>query len=423
MHAITEAADFESPLTAGRSSRRHRHRKRSGSHHLACVAAGLVLAILCFLPAVAQSPGAPARPACTATTAPEPLRSRLPLLARGFNLTGWLDNVPARPPDRTALARLRGRGFTHVRLPVTAERVMEALSGRDVVARQLHDLDQALGVLFDLGYAVSLDLHPGSRFGNLHAADPERGFALLEGVWRVLARRYARRRQDRLLFEVLNEPTVRTGIWNAQGPRLAETIRRAAPGHTIVYGSANYQRFDALPDLVPLSDPNVVYAVHFYDPMIFTHQGLDWSEDPLRYLHGIPFPARASDPAVVGLLDGLALQGRDKAATLVKDALKSPWTEERVAAEIGEAAAWGEQNRRPLIINEFGVLRWKAPAADRERWLRTVRSAAERHCIGWAHWDYADAFGLMRRIGDQEIPDDGVLDALLGSRSPATPSR
>jgi endoglucanase len=93
--------------------------------------------------------------------------------------------------------------------------------------------------------------------------------------------------------------------------------------------------------------------------------------------------------------------------------LRKPWTEDRVAAEIALAGPWIVRHRRPVIINEFGVLAGKAPAPDRARWLRIVRRAAEAHCIGWAHWDYADGFGFVRRVGDREVPDEQILKALL----------
>jgi endoglucanase len=186
------------------------------------------------------------------------------------------------------------------------------------------------------------------------------------------------------------------------------------PDHTIIYGSANFQRIDALADVVPLSDLNVVYATHFYDPMVFTHQGQDWSDDPLRYIERLPFPARLSDPAVVTLLDRLIATGRGAAASMLKTELRKPWTEERVAAQVALAGPWITRHRRPVIINEFGALADKAPAADRARWLRTVRRAAEAHCIGWAHWDYADGFGFVHRTGDREVPDEQILKALLG---------
>ena len=81
--------------------------------------------------------------------------------------------------------------------------------------------------------------------------------------------------------------------------------------------------------------------------------------------------------------------------------------------EIAQAGSWSERQQRPVILNEFGVLRWKAAPTDRARWLRTVRSAAEDACVGWAHWDYADGFGFMRRTGDREVPDPISIDALL----------
>ena len=32
-------------------------------------------------------------------------------------------------------------------------------------------------------------------------------------------------------------------------------------------------------------------------------------------------------------------------------------------------------------------------------------------------WDYADGFGFVRRAGEREIPDEIMVDALLGGRS------
>jgi hypothetical protein len=61
--------------------------------------------------------------------------------------------------------------------------------------------------------------------------------------------------------------------------------------------------------------------------------------------------------------------------------------------------------------------RLKAAASDRARWLRAVRGAAESRCIGWAHWDYADGFGFVRRLGDREIADEAIVRALLGGDS------
>ncbi len=384
---------------------------------------GLTLAMVAALAAstAAAENSAPSQPVCAAQAPAGVPPPRLALLARGFNLPGWLEGPTVRRPDLRVLASLYARGFTHIRLPVDGERLMDAFSARRDVARQLTELDGALDALTGLGFAVSIDMHPGGKFGRLHRAEPERALGLVEALWRTLARRYAGRTPERVFFEALNEPTVDAAIWAAQGPRLVAAIRSEAPAHTIIYGHANDQRIDALAEVAPLADANVVHAAHFYDPMIFTHQGLDWSDDPLRYLRKVPFPARLSDPPIARLLAELANQGRWEAAALVKTALREPWTEARVEAEVSRAAAWAERHRRPVIVNEFGVLGWKAEPSDRVRWLKAVRRAAERHCIGWAHWDYADGFGFVNRVADREIPDEAIVRALLDSRPPRAP--
>ena len=338
---------------------------------------------------------------------------RLAALARGFNLPGWLDGSATRRPDIGTLAALHRRGFTHVRLPVTPERLMAAFSAPADVARDRAELDAALDRLLAIGFSVSLDLHPGERLSRLHKTEPERAFALIDALWRELARHYARRPADRLFFEVLNEPAVSRPVWEMQGPRLAATVRANAPDHTIIFGTTDFQQISALPSAPPLALPNVVYAVHYYAPMVFTHQGQDWSDDPLRDLHGVPFPLSRTDRKAERLLQELRVAGRTAAAEELAKALREPWDARRVAGEVARAGEWARRHSRAVVLNEFGVLAWKAPVVDRLYWLETVRRAAEQACVGWTHWDYADAFGFVRRVGDKEIPDQAVLRALL----------
>lgn len=341
--------------------------------------------------------------------------SRVEALSRGFNLTGWLDQAQPRRPDTTILGSLRSRGFTHIRLPVKPELLMPQFSQPGAVSRQLKELDGAIEKLLGLGFAVSLDMHPGDTFARLHLSDQNRAVELLETLWRMLAHRYAKLSPERLFFEVLNEPNISARIWAVQWPRLVGVIRSEAPEHTIIYGPTNYQTVGALSALTPLADPNIVYAVHFYQPMIFTHQGLDWgaADDPLRFLAFVPFPAQLSDPAVRSLSDRLALAGHAEAALLIRKELISPWTEARIASQLNQAAEWASRYQRPVILNEFGALSWKAAPADRARWLEAVRRAAEHFCMGWTHWDYADGFGFVRRIGGREEIDEPIARALI----------
>ena len=262
---------------------------------------------------------------------------RLAALARGFNLPGWLDGSATRRTDMGTLTALHRRGFTHIRLPVTPERLMAAFSAPADIARARAELDAALDRLLAIGFAVSLDLHPGERLSHLHKTEPERAFALIDALWRELARHHASRPADRLFFEVLNEPAVSRSVWESQGPRLAATIRANAPDHTIIFGTTDFQQIAALPSAPPLALPNVVYAVHYYAPMAFTHQGLDWSDDPLRDLHDVPFPLSRADRKAERLLQELRVAGRTAAAEELAKALREPWDARRVAGEVARA--------------------------------------------------------------------------------------
>ena len=168
------------------------------------------LTMLAAGPAAAESSILAAnRQACDASAASGVARSRLAVLARGFNLPGWLEGSSPRRPDTTVLASLHARGFTHIRLPVGAERFMEQFSGRSDVTTQLAELDLAIDTLSRLGFAVSIDMHPGDRFGRLHVAEPDRalrtppgclapaGAALCRPAARALVLRGAQRADGR----------------------------------------------------------------------------------------------------------------------------------------------------------------------------------------------------------------------------------
>jgi endoglucanase len=379
------------------------------------LAAAMLGAALLALPPAAAMAQAPAALSCAMAADQGVPADRVAGLARGFNLTGWLDGDTPKRPDPAALGALRARRFTHVRLPVKLEFLAPGLSSPSRADLGWAELDLALEDLLARGFAVSLDMHPGEAFATLVAADRGAASRLLEDIWRKAAKRYARLPADRVFFELLNEPGEKIA-WIALAERLAGAVRAEAPDHTLVLGPPGTQRIEALEAMTPLPDRNVVYAIHVYDPMAFTHQGLTWEgpDAPLAPLRGVPFPASLDHPAVRDLRAKLLRDGRSNAVRALDEQFRKPWDEPRLDETFRRAWAWAARHRRPVIVNEFGVLSWAAPPRDRARWLGAVRASAERNCIGWAHWDYADGFGLARRVGGREVLDEAVVEALVG---------
>jgi len=345
-----------------------------------------------------------ARGASRLGAVPDPLR-------RGFNLPDQVPPRAGRAPDDRTLARLRRIGMTHVRLPIEAEFFLSRFSGAATIAKSHDDLERALERLVGAGYCVSVDMHPGADFQRLQRHDPEAAHAALTSGWRALAPRLAGWPSRLVVAELLNEPATSDDIWRAAAERLAREVRERLPETTIVVGAAPYQRPEALARWRAFADRNIVYAVHFYDPMIFTHQGAEWDADgPFARLEGVPFPFEAGDPAIARRLELAQRRGDAPAADELRKALRENWTLASISQRLAALRRWSEANAAPVIVNEFGVLRAKAGRSDRLAWLRAVRVAAEASGFGWAHWDYAGGFGLLDEGGRL---DAGVVGALF----------
>jgi endoglucanase len=329
---------------------------------------------------------AAARPAiaCDYPTGAVP-RETIKALSHGFNLAGWL--------------------------PVPAERVMEQFTSENDIKDELRAVDRALTMLLSMGYHVSIDLHPNEPFSLLHRNHAKASMESLQEAWGHLARVIVRHSPKLVLAELLNEPDIEPARWQIEADQLATFVRERLPQTTLVVGPTNWQRADSLPDFRPLSDPNIVYAIHFYDPMVFTHQGHWDPADPLSDIRGLPFPIRAGDAALKNIRQQLIAGGKQRALEMLDQAIAQAALGDVISRQLQPAIAWQTRFSRPLIINEFGVLKGAAPEADRVSWLRAVVKFADGQCWGWAHWEYAQGFGLLDAKTGK--PDPNVMRALL----------
>jgi len=82
------------------------------------------------------------------------------------------------------------------------------------------------------------------------------------------------------------------------------------------------------------------------------------------------------------------------------------------AGNIARAADWAGKHGVRVTCNEFGVYRKVAPTEARLRWIRDVRTALEKHHIGWAMWDYAGGFSVVVQEGGRRVPDPATLESL-----------
>lgn len=338
-------------------------------------------------------------------------------LAKGFNLPNWDADDPARHAKTETLIALYKAGLTHIRLPFYLEALVSGDHDNVAVARYLDNLlDQTL-FLNSLGYAVSVDFHAGNAFRNFGTDRFEELTQRLTDIWRLVAKKLSITDPALVAVELLNEPDFELSEWEKHINRLIPTIREILPRHTIIISPSGPQRHETLFDMTVNSDPNTIYAIHYYDPFFFTHQGAEWhpDDDPVRQLEQIPFPVSLDMTEIKKELAFLR-KGRSKwVADFLEETIgEEGWGSRDIQQTFKAVANWSRRHKRPVVINEFGVLSHHAPRASRLAWLETVINAAGGNCLSWTHWDYSDGFGFVNP--DTGQPDPVILKILTHNK-------
>lgn len=352
------------------------------------------------------------------------IEHRLNKLTRGVNLGGWFSHGALTPKDFQSqftsddIKLISKMGFRHVRLPVNPEILFNKIKPDELNLENLKYLDRAVEEILSQNLAVIVDLHAlpqSSFFQDLFSNDDFLNSAVL--FWESLARHFSKYNPDKLFLEVFNEPaTENPHQWNFIQDELIKGIRRGAPRHTLI-ADANLRSGDVwdsiagLESLVPVEDPNVIYNFHFYEPMLFTHQGADWVwKDIAPYLKNLPYPSRPNR------VSSLFSQVQNKKAyDLIKYYGDELWDSKKIESLVDRAARWASMNRVHLTCNEFGVYRPSSLSQDRYFWLKDVRTALEKHKIGWSVWEYSGGFGVTNKNANtgRNEPDNMTLNALF----------
>lgn len=285
--------------------------------------------------------------------------------------------------DSLHFRRAAEAGFATVRLPVrwSAHTSADPPYGIDPVFLRRVDwaIDQALAN--DLNIIVNVHHYDGLT------SDPTAHKDRWLAIWRQLARRY-QDRPARVLFEILNEPhsDLTATLWNEFAAEALAVLREWNPDRNVVVGPVSWNSTNALPDLELPADPHVIVTVHFYEPFQFTHQGAEWVGGSDAWL-GTEWLGTAADSA------------------FVREILE-------------RAAAWGDENGRPIFLGEFGAYS-AADMDSRARWTAFVAREAERLGMSWAYWELMAGFGLYDPDTDTWI--EPLKDALVPAAVGTTP--
>ena len=353
--------------------------------------------------------------ATTQQQKPSNLAARFGRLRRGINLSHWFSQAANYSKTHldthtTAqdIALIKSMGFDHVRFPIEPAPLLKETPDPSVLnTTYLQYIDSALDMIVATGLAVIIDIHPSDEF-KLRMNREERGVEAFAKFWRAFATHLSKRDPEFVFLEVINEPMVEDGYrWFGIQGKLIASIRAGAPNHTIVAGGHRWSGLYEMLFLEPYSDPNVIYNFHFYEPFAFTHQGATWAGPNLPYYKNVPYP---SSPEAVKLMLDTVLDEPAKYNLLRYG--EDNWNAGRIDRELAMAAAWAAKHRVYITCNEFGAFRRFAKPADRVAWLQDMRTALEKHGIGWTMWDYSGSFAVVSKANGQAQKEPELLKAL-----------
>ena len=343
---------------------------------------------------------------------------------RGVNFGGWFEYLPKTPQEvsnkftEQDFMDAKNMGYDAIRLPVDFMLFTSGVPGYKIDPLLFKLIDQAVDLAEKHQLYIILDCHPEAQ-PEIHRSI--RNFLI--PVWSQIAEHF-KNRSDYLIYEILNEPqAISARDWGKIQGDVVDEIRKIDKKHLIVVGGTDYNSVETLSSLPKYKDNRLLYTFHFYEPLVFTHQGSGDLED----LEGVPFPYRSgSMPAIPNDLKGTWAEKVIANYTYRGNG-------EETARLIKKASDFSKQRNVPVFCGEFGVLMRFAAADDRVRWYQTVREQFEANKIPWINWAYYDCFGLFNSqldgiftwlsIGDINHDLNVDLVKALGLKAPSQRQR
>lgn len=234
---------------------------------------------------------------------------------------------------------------------------------------ELKKLDAALVSCERYGLRVVVDLHSppggkataggysGSDSGLFHSQEAQDTFVK---AWETMARRY---KTNAVIwgYDLANEPVedfVSTDCedWQQLAERTARAINAIDTSKAIIVEPADWGSPGSLANLRPINLPNVVYSVHMYLPMEFTHQTLYGNPG------GVVYPGQ-----IAGVY----------------------WNKDQLRKALEPVIAFQRQYGVHIYMGEFSAIRW-APGQSSCAYLKDLIDIFEEQGWDWSYHAYRE---------------------------------
>jgi endoglucanase len=275
-------------------------------------------------------------------------------------------------------------GFNTIRLPVRWSTHAGNSPPYTIDADFMKRVKHVVGNARAAGLNVILNSH---HFEEIHSDPSDANIAKLASMWSQIATAFADQPNDKLWFEIENEPHDKfndSNLLKVLSPSLTE-IRKSNPERPVIIGGEFWSGINSLATLKLPDDPNIIPTFHYYDPFDFTHQGATWV-----------------DPA--------PKMGR---------AYGSAEDQARLKNDVGKVRDYIKRTGKTPFMGEFGA-NGPIPLYERVKYQMTVRTAFDEIGIGMCAWGFTNTFPLYDSEKRQWVPG---MRAAMGLAEPMLPPK
>jgi endoglucanase len=298
------------------------------------------------------------------------------------------------------------RGFDHVRIPIRFSGHASTTAPYTIDGTFFSRIDTVLDQATAANLAVVVDLHAYDDLTTNVTGERDR----FVGLWKQIAARY-QARPDTVAFELFNEPNGQLDTtWNDVMVPAIQAIRATNPRRLLIVDSVYWADPTKLAVLTLPNDANIMASIHFYEPKLFTFQGMAWMGPP--YLTtGVVFPGPPATPVdPVQAAKDASWSNQWFMDYNTKPAATNPSGPATVAAQLAPIMAYQQAQGRAMYKGEWGP-QSGGPLDSRVRLVTMVRQECEKAGIGWAIWEDPVNMNLFDSIAGTWLT--GIVDALL----------
>ncbi|MFO0929027.1 MAG: cellulase family glycosylhydrolase [Gemmataceae bacterium] len=287
---------------------------------------------------------------------------------RGFNLLEKFNHDHAKPFVETDFAWMAEWGFDFVRLPMSYRCWTDKRDWTKLREPALKDVDQAVEYGKKHGIHVNINFHRAPGYCVNPPAEPKSLWKDDEALdtcaahWAAFARRYQGVPNERVSFDLLNEPgDIKEADYVRVVRRLVEAIRKEDPNRLVIADGLKWGT-QAVPGL---ADLKIAQSTRGYQPMQISHYKAGWIRGSDKW----PEPTWP-------LKEGKRLFDRAELRRRIE-----PWQALQKRGVGVHAGEWGAFSHTPHPV----VLAW----------MHDQLAVWKEADWGWALWNFRGGFGIL----------------------------